>query len=289
MNQDIKVNLYRDWVAHIKNELVQFGYEINLFENEKIVYVYLNLLKRLVSPEPRVIKKSNIFECPKEYIEALTEIENVITKGGDLTPYLSRLLRKQDYNDPLLNHWEIHHVHLSTNIENDGFVTRTGPLLYVRFDNENAYFINIYPHGSWCLQDMVATIHKNWPESIEQYLLKGILGSANSYTDKNIARLRKANVNTAVEINKTVVYAPLGGGQSTSGISTEVVMYSDYYKQKLRLMEESLIDNIDTIIKNAKEEKLIIPKILQFGLEMKENTVYAIEVNTMLAVKLGVL
>lgn len=51
--------------------------------------------------------------------------------------------------------------------EPNGFVNRTGPVLFARFDEQNAYLINVWSHGNWTNQDMIRIIHNNWPESIE--------------------------------------------------------------------------------------------------------------------------
>jgi hypothetical protein len=44
----------------------------------------------------------------------------------------------------MLNDWGIHHLHLGTKIsKNTGFVERTGPLLFVKFEKNVAYFIGV--------------------------------------------------------------------------------------------------------------------------------------------------
>ena len=63
--------------------------------------------------------------------------------------HLSRKIVDLDYDDDLLNDWDIYHLHLGTNLHIDGFVKRTGPMLFVRFNEQNAYFKNVMGHGSW--------------------------------------------------------------------------------------------------------------------------------------------
>ena len=283
----MEINLYGDWIASLRDELTNYGYDISSSDDKNVTHIYLNLLKRLVAPMPRVIKKSNGFVCPNELSEGLIQVERKIKLGEDLSPNLSRLLRRSNFNDPLLNHWGIHHIHLGSTIDADGFVARTGPVLFARFDNENAYFIDILPHGSWALQNLVSILHNNWPDSIQQFLLKGIVGLARPVTDADVSNLRKANINTMVELEENVVYAPMGGGFSTSGISVDVVRQSDRCKDRLESMQKHLIENIERIKKNAEASGLSLPDDPKFGLEMRDNIVYAVEINIMLGVKLG--
>ena len=109
----MEIDLYRDWVAHLKNELVAFEYDTTQMQSpEAVVHTFLNLTKRLVRPSPRAVLKTHSFSCPPDLAAGLTEVERKISSGEDLSPHLSRLLRNPSFNDPLLNDWGIHHVHL---------------------------------------------------------------------------------------------------------------------------------------------------------------------------------
>ena len=57
-----------------------------------------------------------------------------IRKGEDLT-HLSKRITDLDYNDALLNDCGIHHLHLGIDVDDSGFDTRIGPLLFVHFDS----------------------------------------------------------------------------------------------------------------------------------------------------------
>jgi len=70
--------------------------------------------------------------------------------------------------------------------------------------------------------EMIRVLHENWPDSISQFRLKGIVGLATHISDHDIGNLRKAHVQTMVEVDD-VVYVPLGGGVMTSGDSMQVV------------------------------------------------------------------
>lgn len=285
---EIEIDLYRDWVAHLKNELVAFGYDTTRMQSpEAVVRTYLNLTKRLVRPSPRTVLKAHSFTCPPDLAAGLTEVERKISSGEDLSPHLSRQLRKPSFNDPLLNDWGIHHVHLGTTLDSDGFVVRTGSILFARFNNTNAYLIDVLPHGSWSLQRLVKELHDNWPASIKNFRLNGKFGLATPVSDKDVATLRKRNLNTMVDLGGGVVYAPIGGGYSDSGLSTEVVRNSDWYAWRLRQMQQAIVQDIETIAKEAALKGVTFPARPRFELQIDNGDLYAVEVNCMVVVPLG--
>jgi hypothetical protein len=284
----MEIDLYRDWVAHLKNELAAFGYNTTQMQSpEAVVHTFLNLTKRLVRPIPRTVLKAQTFFCPTELTGGLAEVERKIAAGEDLSPHLSRQLRSPSFNDSLLNDWGIHHIHLGTTVDADGFVTRTGPVLFARFDNTSAYLIDVLPHGSWSLQRLVKELHDNWPTSIKHFRINGVLGLATAVSDKDVATLRKGNVTTMVDLGGGIVYFPIGGGYSTSGLSTEVVIHSDRCAMRLRQMQQAVIQNIDAIANEAKAKGTPFPDCPRFELQIDCGNLYAVEVNCMVAVPLG--
>jgi len=284
----MEIDLYRDWVAYLRNELTVFGYDTTqMQEHEDIIHTYLNLIKRLIQPFPRTVLRSKAFTCPGNELSGLAEVERKITVGEDLSPHLSRLLRNPSFNDQLLNDWGIYHVHLGTTLDSDGFVRRSGPVLFARFDNTHAYFIDVLPHGSWNLQRLVKDIHENWPESICRYRLNKVSGLSRPITDDCVKKLRRGHVNTLIDLGGGIVYAPLGGGYSTSGLSTEVVIQGDYCAMRLRQMQQTVIDNIETIAASARKIGLTFPDYPQFGLKVEEGKLFAVEVNCMISIPIG--
>ena len=94
---------------------------------------YYNAMRRIVGAWPRTVHRASGFVAPKDpdQARALSSIEHKLRKGESVVPSLSRKIRDLSYNDLLFDDWGIHHFHLGTNIEGDGFVNRTGPLLYI--------------------------------------------------------------------------------------------------------------------------------------------------------------
>ena len=109
----IDIDLRRDLVTFFRTKLVRLGYNVvDVTDDHELVCGYFGVCRRLISLEPRHILKSKNFSCIPEHRNALTEIEQLILDGGDLSPYLSKKIANFNYNDPLLNDWGIHHLTL---------------------------------------------------------------------------------------------------------------------------------------------------------------------------------
>ena len=213
------INLFTDWVDLVKSDLETKGYSFSSDDNDKISIQYFNYLKRTIPNKPRSILKSDIFSCPSELTAGLELLESKIISGQNLFPNLSRKLKRLDEIDYLLYDWGIFHLHLGTTIESDGYISRTGPLLFAFFDDQNFYFLNVMLHGSWSRQEMLRTIHRNWPYTIEKYMIKNkdVVGLSHNATDEEIEKLRKAHINVLIEVEPRIIYITPGGGFVASG------------------------------------------------------------------------
>ena len=219
----VEMDLYKDFVAFLRSELTQLGYVGTDEPDDKdLPRIYFDVCKRLVSPNPRRIHKAKSFSCPDEFRNALVTIERKIKIGESILPHLSTKIRDLYYNDAMLNDWGIHHLHLGDTLESKGFIGRTGPLLYCRFESDDVYFIGILPHGNWTTQTLLTTTYENWPEILERYRVRGVKGSRLS--DEQIKELRRKNCNYCLELSDGKTYAPPGGGTVGSGSNAFSVM-----------------------------------------------------------------
>lgn len=178
-----------------------------------MLIAYFNWYCRLVPAQRRRVHKSpelkrKIKDLPTSKRRALHKVEDDISRGRDLTPHLSRSIKtgylsskraskqgklRRD-RDLMLYDWGLHHLHLSEQLESDGFVTRTEDLLFAGFLHHDAYLIDIAPHGSWYLRSLLETIVGNWPNS--GLLLPSLSGLrlATTFTDDEGLGLREAGV-----------------------------------------------------------------------------------------------
>ena len=240
MFRSFKINLYNDWLNQIRGELNKDGYDTYNIDKEELPYKYFNLLNRRVSAVPRRVFISN--ELYKSYYynkykEVITDLKNLIEEGKDISPHLSKKIDNINYNDGLLNDWGIHHLHLSRKKGRGKFNERTGPLLYVRFEHNRAYFINIYNHKNWCKKEIIEIIHRNWEKDFERFRLKGVESIYPQLDEKDHQALRNSNINTLIQIDNNVVYMGFGLGMSSSGHSQLALLQEQRHRNALKAAE----------------------------------------------------
>lgn len=284
------LNFDSDFDEILVSELSDYNYLVDpTLDSEKIRMKYFNFKRRLIHQIPRQVLISKEFSCPQELQNGFDLVKQKIENGDNLITHLSKNLTDLDYNDSLLNDWGIYHLHLGENLETNGsgFIQRTGPVLFVRIDKEKALLINVLPHGSWTKQQMVKVIHDNWPESIETYLMKDVIGLSHVPTDDDIKKMRKFGVNSAIEIEPGVIYAPIGGGLTTARTSIEVSMALIHYNRLLPKLQKHIEDNLQEIGKIVTNKTGRTDEELFLKLVIQDSEYYAVEQNTGLSFKLG--
>src|SRR5579862_9671134 len=150
---------------------------LNGLDAHAALVVYYNWASRLVPPQPRLVRKSKAFERNPLTAQRASDLNLIIAdieRGRNLTKYLSKgILRspvkmpdeKRADIDLLLNDWGVHHLHLSSIVEPDGFVKRDGPLLFVSFTEDAAYLIDTMKHGDWCREHVLEVLANEWPSA----------------------------------------------------------------------------------------------------------------------------
>ena len=201
-----------------------------------LLMTFGNWRRRFVHAHPRAVQLSRELAAnPSRALhqDALDAITRAVEAGEDLTPYLSRrvgkayvpsgerpaaLKRRQDL-DLLLSDWDVHHLHLNTEIEDDGFVKRSGDLLFAVFHHEDAYFINLYPHLEWTQLSVIETIVRNWPDAGIVLGTISNMSLTHQHTDEERKELREGGVASILEVDGRVV---MPGGITTAGTSLKV-------------------------------------------------------------------
>ena len=190
-----------------------------------MLVTYLGVNRRLVAPQPRTAVRARDFSCSPEHITTIHQIEKKLRDGENIVSYLSTKIRETTYNDALLNDWGIHHLHLGTCIRADGFVGRTGQLLYCAFTDSHAYLIAVRGHGNWTTVALLEAMHINWPDRMERFRAEGVVGD--KLTDFHIRELRRKNANYVLRMRDGTCYWPPGGGTTSSGSNLEDVVMAD--------------------------------------------------------------
>ena len=277
MTQGVKIDLEGDFVNFCRAELSRIGYSTLGLDDRKTVHRFFSVRRRLVSTQPRKVIKANKFSCPPQHLGALAEVERRIVAGDDITPYLSRQIRDIDYQDGLLNHWGVHHLHLGDNLESDGFAEGTDLLVFARFSDEFAYFLAVLPHrGAWTLQNLIEINHANFPESLERYRQRGAKGTP--LTDEQVSNLRGKNVNHTVTVLDGTVYLPIGGGVASSGDSALDTFRATGWLHWARSEQRRIVDDLDNIRARAAASGHPLPDLAEFKLDMSGDPPRAVEI-----------
>ncbi|SMO54078.1 hypothetical protein SAMN06265171_102422 [Chryseobacterium rhizoplanae] len=185
---------------------------------------YFNFRLKYIDQVPRKIMIS------KELLESLENNKNLnilsllhifnrTERGLDLNPFQSKQSFNSNVHDRLFNDWGIHHLHIShkKNLENEFFNKRTGPLLFVRFTDDTAYFIDVKSHHDkdvWSTKDFIRILKNNWPQSIERF--EAGFRIYPDLDDSDIGTLRKNGYLFGINVDEKS-YILLGHGQATSG------------------------------------------------------------------------
>ena len=283
--RSVEIDLFHNFATFLRGELTRLGYNVtSIVDDHEMVRIYFDVSRRLVSSEPRQILKSNNFSCPPEHWNALAKIERIIESGNIVIPYLSKKIKDVNFDDHLLNDWGIHHLHLGEKLEPNGFIKRTGPLLYCRFEKEFAYFIDVLSHDDFTSQKLIKKLHENWPDLLHQYRVKGLQGD--QFTDEQIKILREKNINYCIEVGDGISYHPPGGGYTTAGSSVFARMQANYHVRWFRNSQQSIIENIEEIAAEALEKSIALPNPARFKFEVLEGKFYAVEQVSKIAVPL---
>ena len=283
MKYEVKFDLNRDFDELLIKELLANKFEVDAtLSSDEIRCKYFNLKKRLIKIKSRNVYVSKDLKVHSAFKKGFDNIKNKLLKGENINIYLSKNLMKTDYNDSLLNDWGIYHLHLGECLENNNsnFIKRTNPLLFIRIDDHNAYLIDVLDHGNWACQKLIKTVHDNWPKSIEKYLLKGVSGLSVTLSDNDIIKMRKAGVNTAIEIAPNLVYSLLGGGYNSSGLSVYVSREVDYYYNFLYKLQMQIFNDLEQISQDIFKHKKNINNKIELKLIVLNQVFYLEEQNT---------
>jgi hypothetical protein len=219
-----------------------------------LLIVYFTWRGRLIPARPRKVHESGALNAsPKrsDHQSALESIVRKIERGDDLRSHLSRAVEvafdpkgKKD-RDLLIGDWGIHHLHLGTAVEADGFTKRTGDLLFAVFGPADAYLINIYEHGKWALRDIIEILVREWSGAGVLQEAKGIVGLSQQPTESEHLELREAGVALLVEVDGRVYFPPSLTTARTPLQATLRANQVSWRLQELRDMGEDLVVSLN--------------------------------------------
>ena len=282
----ISINLFHDFAAELRERLENAGHSLLATKTpEEIFLKYYDFNRKFPPVCPRRVLKPAGFSCPSAHASGLALLESKIQRGEDLRPHLSTTVEQLDNLDLMLLDWEIFHFHLGTKLypKNPAFIERTGPLLYARLTSDNAYFVGILEHGEWANPDLIRVLHDNWPESIETYRIKGVLGLTHEVTAADRQKLRKAQINTGIDLGNGIVYIGPGMGISTSGISINATRNLILYRRWFESAEKRILGSVDEWINKVNDPR----KAVNLKLQILDGVAFALDEHQSIQFKLG--
>jgi hypothetical protein len=178
---NIEMDFLSDWHDIMIGDMTADGLQFSsTISKDLLVIRYFTHLRKKggQTPRPRRVHLSKEFVCPPELSTGFNQLVDVLQKGQDVSPYISKQVDNISAIDGMFNDWGIIHLHLGDRLDpRDGrYIVRTGPLLFLYLMADDAYLINIYEHGNWTDKSILQTVQDNWPELIKPFVLNGVIG-----------------------------------------------------------------------------------------------------------------
>ncbi|MEQ1697246.1 MAG: hypothetical protein ABL901_15540 [Hyphomicrobiaceae bacterium] len=255
----------RSWVlAHLPYDKSDNTLDQHLqsLDAHGLLVVCHNWMSRLVKPQPRSVAKSAAFLANPVVTARKSDFDSLIADieaGNDLKQYLSRgvkvaaqvpgvkLGRRQDL-DLMLTEWGVHHLHISSQVESDGFVKRDGPLLFAVFRPATAYLVDVMGHGDWNSEHVLRTMYQEWPKAgIIHALDPGLPGHptklVSNRTEAERGQLRKAGINSLLDLGGGVI-VKAAAGMSGAGTAIGATVAADRLLEKIEAFEDEWTNRI---------------------------------------------
>ncbi len=177
----------------------------------------------------------------------------------------------------MLNDWGVHHLHISSTVEADGFVTRDGPLLFVSFRPNAAYLIDIMSHGDWVRDHVLQVLASEWPNEGVIHKVRDP-PSGNPITEGQRANLRGNPYNAAFTFGSKL-FMP-AGGMMADGTTLAAWRYARQVLGKIALFEQALAANPRCLARDFERHGLVFPETPKFEFVLKEDEPSVVEIKT---------
>lgn len=249
-----------------------------------LLVVYHNWLSRLIASRPRKVHVSSTLAAKLSTSQHRSVVEQIIDDiktGRSLNRYLSRGVRtaaqvpctdakfnrRRDL-DLMLIEWEMHHLHLSTDVEADGFVSRTSDLLFAVFRQDAAYLVDIMPHGSWTKEHLLQVLKDELPGAGVVHEVRGIIGPARERTEEEYRKLREAGLTTMRMIGGQAVMT--SGFFSGAGTSFQSTRAADHLISLLESFEQAWADHSEKLRQVYRQNGIELPAVPEFEFSIAE-------------------
>lgn len=274
-----QIDLCQDMENLARTDLIQLGFDAEDVEklgNPLVKFFEYHMMH--IPVKKRKVCKSDVFQCPKQYEQALEEFIQKVENGEDINPFLSNKKDSLDAKDLLLYDWKIYHFHLTRRYNSNGQPKRSNYLIFAVCTDETMYFIQIYKHQKkavFAQKELLETICRNWPQLAVNREVKNV--SVRDITDEERLAIRNKHELMLTNINGKT-YFPLGGGYVSNGSSLRAVQLSDLWLNAMKNLEKWIFLNLSSIHQKYEEtfEQSLWKKQLSFKLVACEKDGYII-------------
>lgn len=258
------MNFKKDLREIAEKYLNNYGVSFHSSEDDRIVIDrWINVENRIIPQKTRAIRISKKIEnstYDEDINSALNLLKKKIENGDDINSYLSKSIYYEDYTDYLFSDWGMHHLHLSIESDpNDSkFIKRSDNLLFVTYNEEEIYFIDIRPHNEqyvFAQKELLKIIETDFPQIIENYRIKDAIDVAIDIEDaQTIKTMREAGYNMIYKV-KGKIYAPMGGGFTAATLNTKSL--------RVRMVSNDFIRMINNYEKHIEENRATIEDMIK--------------------------
>ncbi len=262
MNNQLTIALSRDCIESFRRHLAGMGYKVGGDGDRVLCFYHKIAIRTLIKPKPRTVRVSPQFTCPEEYEPGLSNLRRAIEKGEDLSPFMSKRVKQARARDHLLDYWRIHHFHLGSRIEKDGFIGRTRHVLMALVDSQYVYFIGIEDHSKgkdpWYKKKLLTIIHENWPELIAYARPPEGADVHHDHCDEDIKQLRNAGHFIVHKIGDTVYVGPGGLGVLGDGTHIDDRRFADRVLSAVENVETEVVRDWASIRDEAAKQGIFL-------------------------------
>ena len=272
-------NFTRDWRNELLARLRQLGIEVDPLDTRAIEYVYFSAVGRLIEQRPRTVHKAREFRIPREHRKSISKLRRKIEEGHDLRPHQNRSILSTASPDRLLNDWGIHHLHLGFGKPDaDGLAPRTKDILFVMFDDHEAFLLAVRSHGRghgelWAETEFLEIVRRNWPRYLNPLELRA--DPKGNPSPREILKARIAGLLVPVVLSDGVGYLPQKGGYSTNGIPWHASLTVDRWLTRIWNAENRLSDAFGELVAKTRAQELSLPDQVSVTMQLINDRVHA--------------
>lgn len=241
---------------------------------------YFDFKRRMIPARRRSVVCSRELEhrpLSPDHQAGLDAIIDDMQVGRHIGPYLTKRWMDLDFNDILFNDWGVCHLHLGgRSTDKDGFVKRTGPVLFACITPNQFYMVDIMQHGRqnqtvFAQKRIIQIIHDNWPQLIASARAPGVsnLFPNDDHTRWSLSRRQsKSHFTLGVETSDGTVYCSPGGGYMANGRSGDAVTAANCLLTTTTRMQRECVENAAHIVESVRSSTGIVLDTLQLQLEV---------------------